>query len=786
MNIKIKFRRIICFILIFMMFVSSASFGTSDGNGSKQNHDAMAGTFANGLANGTKLKELQWEVDGTKNAVFFAELPRLDGYGNIEYIPGTDSYKLIYTAENENGNKQPYNCNIKLLIDGKEVAVSDKLYYYDGYGPMIQIPGIYDSDRAADGDYSTSDSLKGYEGKKISIEVEFVDENNKVVGTATSSELTVDDKKTTVENLSEGSPIWEAIKDFLGYLFAPVQSALKLLERICTILILAIGDGILAMVSSAVGEPVTIDSVILGDVQKVSIDFWQDEDGMGYMASVLKVAVNQWYGVFRSIAVLVYIMLLLIIGIKILFASTAGGKAKYKDLLKDWVIGICLLFLFPYAMRMLVNINDILVSYVASAGNVVRTKSVKVIQNDQDISSLFGEDGFVEAMIEEGTDVNDASNTMLYMRNLARIQGRIPLALVYLIMIFQLIVILCTYYKRAFMVAFLIVIFPLVAMTYTLDKMTKGLAHTGAFNTWFKEFFVNVFVQLFHAVTYVIIVNAGVVAYINTQNWFFMVLCIAFLFQGEKILRKIFGVESSVGTMKDIGASAMAAYGMMKKLAPKANKNKKKSARENGEDDWSEDDEDEETDGDEVTSSTPRPPVTQGAITNMQAAVNGSANVAAAQRAQATGVSKARKVANLIGTAARNTVPKKLFNGAVNVAGATFGAVMGATYGLAAGDAGKAITYGIGGMAVGKGLAKTVAAPIKGISNVYAGHKLKKAVMRGDYDEAFKSAGIDMNSMEAKTAALIRKALAEQTGAAASRGEKVGEYKFWKTIEKNK
>ena len=111
---------------------------------------------------------------------------------------------------------------------------------------------------------------------------------------------------------------------------------------------------------------------------------------------------------------------------------------------------------------------------------------------------------------------------------------------------------------------------------------------------------------------------------------------------------------------------------------------------------------------------------------------------------------------------------------------------MGATYGLAAGDVGKAITYGIGGAAVGGGIARVATAPIRGISNAYSGRKLKKAVMRGDYDEAFKKAGLDMSSMEAKTADLIRKALAEQTSAAASRGEKVGEYKFWKTIEKNK
>lgn len=781
MDVKKRFNRAMCFILVFMMFISSTSFGTGDSDKSQGQFDSQAGQIADILAKDTRLKEMQWEVDKTTRSVFFAELPLLETSGARFYTEG-DSFKLIY------GTNKSYNCNVKLLIDGKEVAVSDKMYYYDNYGPMIQIPGMYDADRAADDKYSTSDSLKGYEGKEISIKIEIIDEHGNVVGSAKSDEVSINDKNSKIENLSEESPIVKALKSLFDVVFAPVKAALKLLERIVTMIILALGDGILAMVSWAVGEPVTIDGVILGDVKKVSIDFWQDADGIGYMASILKDVVNQWYSVFTDIALAVYVMLLLIVGIKILFASTGAAKAKYKDILKDWVIGICMLLLFPYVMRMLVNINDILVAYVAEAGNAVRTKPIKLI-NDENIASSFGSDDFVDQMLEDGENVNNPTNTMAYMRNLARTQGRIPLAIVYLILIFQLIVILWVYYKRAFMVAFLIIIFPLVAMTYTIDKMTKGLAHTNAFNTWFKEFFVNVFVQLFHAITYVTIVSAGVTAYISNSNWFFMVLCISFLFQGEKILRKIFGVESAAGTMKDIGTSAMAAYAAMKKFAPKGNKKQKKPLREQDGDDWSEEDDEGENDAEDGTSpSAPRPPVTQGAMQNAQAIANAGTNsgTSSVQNAQAKGISSARKVASAIGTAAKNTIPKRMIGGAANIIGKGLGGIMGATYGLAAGDVGKAVTYGIGGAAVGGGMARAATAPIRGISNAYSGRKLKKAVMRGDYDEAFKKAGLDMSSMEAKTADLIRKALAEQTSAAASRGEKVGEYKFWKTIEKNK
>ncbi len=772
-NKKKKYARILSFMLVFVMFISSISFGTSEvpveATSSEENAlQADADYIAKALNDRLSLEKLTWDDgSGTKQVLNVATLGQIDQAG-IKFVDnGSGKYNLTYTK----GNVQ-YDCEILMYMGEECLNSPGSIYNFENNEPMIPINGTPDSDGNI--------SIAPYVDKQIEMRVVIKDINGKPIVTGSNTK-TID--KVKERDLDSGSPIVDAIKKVGGVIFAPVTYALKLLERIFTRIILGICDGILASVSAAVGEKVTIDGVILGDIKKVSIDFWQDEDGVGYMGSVLKDVVNHWYSVFRVIAVMVYMMLLLIIGIQILFSSTGRAKAKYKDLLKDWVIGITMLFLFPYAMKLLVNINDILVAYVSEANQAVleRTTSIEV-KDDESIASSFGTDDFIN-QVANGTEAVNQNNTMLYIRNLAKQQGRIPLAIVYGIMLFQLIVILCMYYKRAFMVAFLIIIFPLVAMTYTIDKMTNGLAHTGAFNKWFKEYFVNVFVQLFHAITYVVIVNAGVKAYLSpSSNWFFMVLCVSFLFQGEKILRKIFGIESSAGTLNDLSKSAATSYVLAKRFFSGKDKKKKDPLREREGDDWSEEEQAEDEEEESTTTVAPRAPTTVGATTATMAAATASTSGAMTPK----NVTKAQAVVTSAANKKRNSLPKRMLTGAAGYIGGGLGAVMGSTFGLASGDVSKAVMYGVGGWKAGKTIGRATTVPIKGISNVYAGHKMKKAVMRGELDDEFKKVGLDLNSMEAKTANLIRQALAEQSSAATSRGEKVGEYRFWKSIEKNK
>ena len=54
------------------------------------------------------------------------------------------------------------------------------------------------------------------------------------------------------------------------------------------------------------------------------------------------------------------------------------------------------------------------------------------------------------------------------------------------------------YIKRMLTVGFLIVIAPLITITYSIDKMGDGKSQ--ALNAWLKEFIYNVLIQTFHCI----------------------------------------------------------------------------------------------------------------------------------------------------------------------------------------------------------------------------------------------------------------------------------------------
>ena len=152
-------------------------------------------------------------------------------------------------------------------------------------------------------------------------------------------------------------------------------------------------------------------------------------------------------------------------------------------------------------------------------------------------------------------EINDVIPALQYdlmgqMRSLSGSTNRLVYAVVWLICIYEMIVILCLYYRRVIVMTILILIYPLVAATYPFDKLGDGKSQS--ISTWFKEFTVNLIVQVAHAVVYVVLVEAGKRLYIaNSNNWLFFLLAVLFLFPAERIIRSIFGLQgNTIGNLK--------------------------------------------------------------------------------------------------------------------------------------------------------------------------------------------------------------------------------------------
>ncbi len=336
-----------------------------------------------------------------------------------------------------------------------------------------------------------------------------------------------------------------------------------------------IANGINWLISKVLGRMVSIDDFVFNNYPDTKIDFFMTappgESGVGKedgKSSVLiwgkkgdgkgglAETINQWYSIFQKMAIMVYMIMLVYMGIRIMLSSTGENLAQYKTLFMYWVAGVVMLFFYPYVIKYVIKMNDAFVETVEGskngilAGVTIGTPSAIDTSHVEDLSELdFSESPF------DGTGTD-------YMSEIARDAdetGSLALGLTYLILTWQLITLAIHYYKRILMVGFLIAIFPIVMTFYVLDKVGDGKSQS--FTKWNKEFIVNVFIQSFHAIVYIFVV--GTIYSAKTPggmyDYVLVITGATFLFTGEEIIKKIFSQESpSVKSLAATAAGAMA------------------------------------------------------------------------------------------------------------------------------------------------------------------------------------------------------------------------------------
>lgn len=115
---------------------------------------------------------------------------------------------------------------------------------------------------------------------------------------------------------------------------------------------------------------------------------------------------NVYYGL-RTLATVLMMLVLVYIGIKILISSISEDQAKYKKMLVDWVVALCLLFIMHYIMTAIVNLNSTIIGLIKNDegdsyyictdtkldydGNTEMTRE-RAIQLNFNDPEVFGED----------------------------------------------------------------------------------------------------------------------------------------------------------------------------------------------------------------------------------------------------------------------------------------------------------------------------------------------------------------------------------------------------------
>ena len=247
----------------------------------------------------------------------------------------------------------------------------------------------------------------------------------------------------------------------------------------------------------------------------------------GSIANELQATIATWYNALRRIALVGLLSALVYIGIRIVLSSTsAKEKAKYKSMLKNWIVAICLLFTLHYIM-------SITITVVNKINEVISVSSI----------SADGEDVLMTSLRNKILNGEEWNVVLTYV-------------VIYFVLAVYTVKYTIQYVKRVAYMAFLTMIAPLITLTYPLDKIKDNKAQ--AFDMWIKDYVFFALIQVVHLLIYYIFLGSAI-DLASEGNWLFAIVAIGFITPAEKLIKKMFGFEKS----KTLGSMAAGATGAL-------------------------------------------------------------------------------------------------------------------------------------------------------------------------------------------------------------------------------
>lgn len=297
---------------------------------------------------------------------------------------------------------------------------------------------------------------------------------------------------------------------------------------------------------------------------------YKDKDGNDKETPAMqfKSIISTWYIALRNLAIVIMLSVLLYIGIRIIISSTANSKVKYKEMLVDWLIGMFLIFFMHYIMAFAFSMTEMLtttikqsIQYPALQLNLSKYKE----SADEDTEKALKQIGGMS-----DSETLDWSNVKITtdFTGMARIYSQLEYSnvdgedrlqnnevsymgytIIFAVMVMYTVMFTWKYLKRLIYMIFLIMISPLIALSYPLDKMNDGSAQ--AFNMWIKEFIFTLLIQPFHLLLYTVLIGSAIT--MATDNMIYALVVLGFMLPAEKILKKFFGFDRKA----PIGEGAM-------------------------------------------------------------------------------------------------------------------------------------------------------------------------------------------------------------------------------------
>lgn len=258
------------------------------------------------------------------------------------------------------------------------------------------------------------------------------------------------------------------------------------------------------------------------------------------VAVKLQPVIASWYVAIRTMSIVGLLSVLVYLGIRMLLSSLAADRAKYKQMLFDWVVAICLVFALHYIMSFALTMAETVTAMISSDAEGMFT--VNATKLDGGLGSTYG--------------ITFGSNLMSYVRFMIQagdLNVKIAFFALYIMLVIYSVRFTWVYLKRVVNMAFLTLIAPMVALTYPIDKVSDGKAQ--AFNMWMKEFTYNALIQPLHLLLYVVLLGSAV--QLAADNPIYAIVCLGFIIAAEKLMKSMFGFgKASGGTLGSLAGAA--------------------------------------------------------------------------------------------------------------------------------------------------------------------------------------------------------------------------------------
>ncbi len=198
--------------------------------------------------------------------------------------------------------------------------------------------------------------------------------------------------------------------------------------------------------------------------------------------------------------------------------TIAEEKARYKQMLVDWFVSFFMVLFIHYFLVLVFNINDMILSGISKT--ITATNMT----------------GFYQLMRDEAHSVKFTTGWYA--------------AIAYLALVIMMVKFAWKYSKRLLSAYILVILSPMVAISYALDKIKDGRSQS--LGRWLKEIAFTVLIQSAHALIYAVFMIGIVGQIVQGTDLLqviggivFLIIAIGFMDEVEKIFETIFGFKKS-------------------------------------------------------------------------------------------------------------------------------------------------------------------------------------------------------------------------------------------------